>query len=366
MKFSSRFLPGFTLLEVLVATSLFASVGLMGTGVYLNLTRGQQQVMSRNLLYDDAQFILDKLSRDIATNGLDYEEYYNQIVLGGKPGMNFGHYASQFYYNTDKASSGCPDISQGKCSNIGKNPPTGNFPEKNNAFYKAGVEAPKIFCQGFDPLFSTGKNHACVTQLFLINQVGTKKTMIGREKIDWGSDKATSVLSRATMILAEDYGTLFPRLFRCVPGTCDKKLIITTLNVSTPPSLEVKYPDPDDLDNTDVSLTSSASSDAKYLSGAYNEGKNFVPFTPSRVDIEDIKFYVSPAEDPHRSYAESNLNKGTLTTVHQPKIIISLTIQPSSNVRYKTKHSSLTVQTTVTPGLFAEVASYPPQMVKNP
>ena len=186
---SLRTSQGFTLIEVLVAASLFSVVGMMATSVFMNLSRGQQQIGSRSTIYDDAQFILDSLTRQISSNAIDYEEYYNQVVLDGMPGMHYGEYASQFYYDVKNKERGC-DSADPTCVNIGSNPSSGNFPESNNAFYEPGISLnEKLFCQGFDPIFTKTKNHACMKQLFLINPDGNKKTLIAPEKVDW-SDTA--------------------------------------------------------------------------------------------------------------------------------------------------------------------------------
>lgn len=355
---------GFTLLEVLLAACLFSVVGMMATGVFLNLSRGQQQVSSRNTLYDDAQFILDQLTKEIGSNAIDYEEYYNRIVLKGNPGMNYGQYAARFYYDLATPKDECPTTNP-LCVNVGTNPSIGNFPEKSNAFYKAGTTAPDIFCSGFEPIFSTSKGHACVKQLYLINPDGTKKFFIAPEKIDWDvtNNKSSYVLSRAMMVAYTDAAgnNSIPHLFHCeTDSMCTKRLEVDTLNI-TPPVMNklLYYPDPDDLKGT-------LGQGDTPIDKAYNGGKNFVPFTPSRVNIKYIKFLISPTEDPHKAFAEANADMGTITNVHQPKVTIVLTVEPLSNAKNGTNYPSLTVQTTVTPGLFTEVMSYPPQMVKKP
>lgn len=347
---------GFTLLEVLLAASLFSIVGMMATGVFLNLSRGQQQVGSRNTLYDDAQFILDQLTKEISSNAIDYEEYYNRIVVGGNPGMNYGLYAAQFYYNVKDGKPGCP-VPNSQCVNVGKNPSIGNFPEKSNAFYASGVTSP-IFCSGFEPIFSTSKGHACVKELYLINPDGTKKIFIAPETINWSTNKSSSVLSRASMTAYEDASSnSIPHLFTCDIANCPSSVDVTTLTTPAQ-NITLRYPNPDDLKGT------SGQGDTP-IDKAYNDGKDFVPFTPSRVNIVSIKFFISPAEDPHKAFAEANENTGMITNVHQPKVTIVLTVEPSSNTKGSTSYPPLTVQATVTPGLFTEVTSYPPQMVKK-
>ena len=349
---------GFTLLEVLVAASLFSVVGMMATSVFLNLSRGQQQVSSRNTLYDDAQFILDQLTKEINSGSIDYEEYYNRIVLKGKPGMNHGYYAAQFYYHLLNGKDSCA-LTNSSCVNTGMNPSIGNFPDKSNAFYSSGATS-TIFCSGFEPVFTTSKGHACVQELYLLNPDGTKKTFIAPEKLDWGGpDKLSYVLSRASMIsYADSLGNnSVPHVFHCEnDSNCSKQVDgIITQNIASPDKIAaLTYPD--------IGTMGLAGS---VVEKAYNGGKDFVPFTPSRVNIKNIAFFISPTEDPHKAFAETNENEGMITNVHQPKVTIVLTLEPISNVKGGTSYPPLTVQTTVTPGLFVEVPSYPPQMVKK-
>lgn len=350
---------GFTLLEVMLVASLFSVIGMMATGVFLNVSRGQQQVGSKNTLYDDAQFILDQLTKEIASGAIDYEEYYNRIVVEGKPGMNFGHYASQFYYDLVKKQN-CP-VTSPTCVHIGKNPPASNFPEKSSALYQAGVNEGGIFCKNFEPIFSTSKGHACVTQLYVINPDGTRKTFVAPEKIYWegSNEKKTSyVLSRAQMVQYTDAnGKAIAHLFRCENGEiCSGKLPgLKTINIDSPKTIDLTYPDPDDLEGK-------GGLGETPVDKAYNKGMNFLPFTPSRVNIKSVKFYIGPPEDPRKAIGEANEDAGTVTNVHQPRVTILLTIEPISNVKNGTDYPALTAQTTVTPGMFTEIESYPPQM----
>lgn len=344
-----------------MVASLFSIVGMMATGVFLNVSRGQQQVGSKSTLYDDAQFILDQLSKEIAGGAVDYEEYYNRIVLEGMPGMNFGHYASQFYYDLVETKT-CPKTSP-TCVNIGKNPPASNFPEKSSAFYQAGVSGEGIFCDDFEPIFSTAKGHTCVTQLYVITPDGTRKTFIAPEKIYWegSNEKKTSyILSRAQMVAYKDAkGDTIAHLFQCEKGKemCSGELTgLKTINLNnSPATVDLTYPDPDDLKGV-------KGQGATAIEKAYNQGKDFLPFTPSRVNIKSMRFYIGPPEDPRKAIGEANEDAGTVTNVHQPRVTIVLTIEPISNVKSGTSYPALTAQTTVTPGMFTEIGSYPPQM----
>lgn len=377
---------GFTLLEVLIAASIFSIIGMLATSIFINLSQNKQKITARNLVYDDAQFILDRLTREISSNTIDYEEYYNQLIIGGKPGMNFGRYASQFYYNIDpsNSTSPCDDLkkqnNKKSCVNTGENPRNGNFPDSANAFYTSGVDpvatANAIYCQGFQPYFSATKFHACVRQLFLINGDGNRKVLIASEDVDWGDGKSAShVLSQTSLKSFEvpnsnGTTTTIPHIFTCEfgPLCTDGASILYSQMMNLPNSvpakdIDVKLPTNRDLEElTAEPVTGTVTSEQLPIARAY--AKNFIPFTPSRVNIKDIKFYISPVEDPHKGFAEANENNGTVTNIHQPTVTIVLTVEPVSNVRYNTNYPLLTVQTTVTPGLFAEIPSYPPQMQK--
>ncbi len=370
MIFRIRITRGFTLIEVLIAASIFAIIGVLATTIYVNMSRDRQRITSRNLLYDDAQFVLDQLTRQITSNTIDYEEYYNQLVIGGNPGMNFGHYASTFYTKLDpkdKPTEDCSDLTKGNnkklCTNTGRNPATGNFPESANAFYASGQTPPAgVFCGdqlgGFQPFYTVSKYHACVKQLFLINGDANRKTMIAPELIEWGNatkERPSYVLSQATMVSTEsdDEKTALGKIFTCPTTACTGKGVVKDfVNFTTPPqgSKDISYPSSKDLGAPPATLIADA-----YL-------KDYIPFTPSRIDIKDIKFYIAPVEDPHKAFAEANEGTGQKTNIHQPTVTIVLTVQPISNVKYDTKHPVLTVQTTVTPGQFSEIQSYPPQM----
>lgn len=368
---------GFTLLEVLIAASIFSIVGMLATSIFVNLNQNRQKITSRNLLYDDAQFILDSLSRYISSNTIDYEEYYNQTVLGGKPGMNFGHYAARFYYHLAQPAGGnnytsCIDLknpadAKKSCVNTGKHPSSGNFPDSANAFYRSGnvlgADAGNIHCNTttFPPYFTSTKYFACVKRLFLINSDASRKTMIAPERISWEGSNFSHVLSQATLrsfeTTANGVITSVPRVFTCEQNCSSNPdadiAVINTQNVLTILKNQILLPSNEHLDDPNDSVAQ-----------AYDD--DFTPFTPSRVNIKDLKFFISPVEDPHRAFAEANDNNGTKTNIHQPVVTIVLTIEPISNVRYGTTYPALTVQTTVTPGLFTEIPSYPPQMKSQP
>jgi prepilin-type N-terminal cleavage/methylation domain-containing protein len=69
---------GFTLVEIIIANSLFSSVSLIGVGIFINITRVQRRIYLENAVYEDGRFLMARLSREIRLNAIDYGEYYRE------------------------------------------------------------------------------------------------------------------------------------------------------------------------------------------------------------------------------------------------------------------------------------------------
>ena len=69
---------GFTLAEVLIAATIFTIVSLVGVTVFVNVIRIQHRVFLENAIYEDARVMMERISREIRSNTVDYEEYYSK------------------------------------------------------------------------------------------------------------------------------------------------------------------------------------------------------------------------------------------------------------------------------------------------
>ena len=203
----------FTLVEVLIAASIFTIVSLIAVTVFVNVIRIQRRVALENAIYEDARFMMERISREIRENTIDYEEYYNKALLpqegtfGSLPGLNgtnpygnrYGCYAKRFYnpgsdgpedgffgaYCNDHSDASLPanaDCVIDKTTldiNTGQNPYTGSpIPYNNSGDASA-------FC---DNHFSTTScsspgSYNQQTDLYLINAGGTKKTILASKEI---------------------------------------------------------------------------------------------------------------------------------------------------------------------------------------
>jgi hypothetical protein len=85
--------------------------------------------------------------------------------------------------------------------------------------------------------------------------------------------------------------------------------------------------------------------------------ENFVPLSPMRTNIIDLKFIVSPLEDPYKAFAETDPLAGTLI---QPHITVILTVEPSASETqdYIGPIPRKTLQTTIYSQVRQNVESY--------
>ena len=74
---------GFTVLEVLITVSIFSILAIITVSAYLSSFKSEQRAKVENQVIQDARYILNTLSKEISTNYIDYEEYFNQCVIQG-------------------------------------------------------------------------------------------------------------------------------------------------------------------------------------------------------------------------------------------------------------------------------------------
>ena len=84
---------------------------------------------------------------------------------------------------------------------------------------------------------------------------------------------------------------------------------------------------------------------------------NFIPISPLRTDIVDIKFIVSPLEDPYKAFAEID---PSLKTLIQPHVTVIITVQPSVTElsNYLGPIPQKTLQTTIYSNVKTNVRSF--------
>lgn len=347
---------GLTLIELLVAVSLFSAVGLMVITLFINVTSIQARLSLENAISEDARFMMERISRAVRNNAVDYEEYFNKAMdADNQYGDLYGCYSAQFY-NPGLGEAGNDALNPGVHGAFCYNNLMTFVPyngQDNCVVYKPSVDintgqvpykgAPGTLrvSNAFAPNYLTGgtaavKNLNKVNELYLIDKSGQKKTIFSRKQTSGGA---------FALALLELNGTdtnndgVHEKWRQCsgANGTfcCNTNYDCTT-------GLGVTW---NTLEET-LGLTTTS---VNYYSG-------FVPISPMRTNITRIDFQISPGDDPRKSFAN-----GSIT---QPMVRISLTVQPSPDqlARYGNPSGAdiptLTLQTTISSRIQSEVKSY--------
>lgn len=334
---------GFTLIEVLIASSIFAMVSMIGATIFMNISQSERKTSLTNAIYEDARVVMEMLAREIRASTIDYEEYYSVGALqSAYYGINRGVYGSRFYdpgyeYNGGNPAQGSNPGDLGTtCFDPAEDPPT---PETCNDTHTI------LFPLSVDK--NTGKNFWNGTanetaftgeqsELYLISADGREKTILIKQKIT-ADDYALSMI-KLDGVDSDTNGVV--DIFKC---------------------------------KTDYTCTTSINNyaDFKHPAGDYSKiflppksdsGKiftiltaDFIPISPLRSSISDLKFYISPKDDPYKAFAEKDMQ-------YQPYVTIVLTLEPSEKERanYPGDPPKITIQTTVSAGVKQKITTYPP------
>ena len=88
-KLKYRFLGegGFSIIELLIATSIFSVIGLASLGIFTSVLNGQRKALAQSRLQREAQLIMETVTKKIRTSRVDYTEY--EVMFGlGNPILN--------------------------------------------------------------------------------------------------------------------------------------------------------------------------------------------------------------------------------------------------------------------------------------
>ncbi|MFH0834083.1 MAG: type II secretion system protein [Patescibacteria group bacterium] len=235
---------GFTLVEALVAISVFLVIITMVTGIFTNSFATQRKTDVSKVLYEEARIAFERIVKEVRRGTIDYEEYWNRFQYqysatnNSAYGENYGNYAKQFYIDGD----GDPDKITRFDENIGRN--TGPNP-LDDASSLAVCTPPLV------PV-APGTSGYEQCELYLITADGTEKTVI--------------------KLVPED-----------INGTYEYRLEMLKLDGS-------------DSNSDEIIDTWTPKIDFKNYT--------FQKIQPDSIKITSLKFYVSPVEDPRKAFAE--------------------------------------------------------------
>ena len=367
----------FTLVEVLIAASIFTIVSLIGINVFVNVIRIQRRVTLENAIYEDARVMMERIAREIRSNTVDYEEYYNKAMdqeagfgsitgLGTQNpyGNRYGCYAKRFYNpgtggpeylnfgamcaNGNKVSDD-PDCIIDKTTldiNTGQNPfagfstdPLDNSPEVASAFCDYSFSGDTTCGKAADT------DHNVQDELYLVNSQGTQKTIFTSKEI-------TPAVAGPPAVPAEHALALL----RLTGQNPDKDSVYEqwrSCDITVAPGNA--FCCSPGFDCGTIAPTSSLENTRNY--NPTNLYQGFIPISPTRTNVVSLKFIVAPLEDPRKAFAETDTSLGIQ---QQPHVTVILTVQPSASVSsgFAEDLPTITVQTTITSRVYNEVRSY--------
>lgn len=354
---------GISLVEVLIAISLFVIVATLSSNILIDTAKLQKKSSISSAIYEDLRIITQQITNEIQNGAIDYEEYYNAYVLhDGKAeqdtyyGINYGAYGSRFYdpgSSLDGAPTKHPDDLGTECS-YPKTIPAG---EDCQVIYTISTDlnvgaSPYIGDPDSVNAFCDGAKGKCskpgeVDELFLIDKTGTKKTIIGRKKTS-NKDWAIGMV-KMDGIDVDQNGVI--DTFKCAKeyactgdGTGESDILAKVIKL---PFFDTKK----DIEDYGVRLPKRSD-----LNAAFDiNSTQFVPITPLRTNVKELKFIIHPLDDPYKAYSEPKMQA-------HPSVTILLTIELADAVKdlYPGEFEELHIQTTVSAGVLNTINSYPP------
>ena len=326
---------GLTLVEVLVAVALFSVVTMIAINVMINVAKIEKRSALETAIYEDLRFVMQRLTDEVSNGTIDYEEYYNVLVIQDgeatkEYGVNYGVYGSRFFDPGKRYKDGSSPINprdlgvecsyendEGVCEviytlstdlNTGQNPFTGDETLSD------------AFCDNGEG--QCGPDAGMVDELYLLDESGTKKTILGLKKIN-GSGTEDYALGIVELEGEDTDQNGIVDTFTCMDKYfCDN-----------PQSDD--WEEPFDVGNV--------------------AGSEFVPISPLRSSIKDLKFVIFPLEDPYKAYAEDEAQQHPVVS-----ILLTIGLSEEAAASYPGDFEDLTVQATVTAGALARIDSYPP------
>jgi hypothetical protein len=333
---------------MLLTITLFSIVGAFATGVLSNSLKSARKIQQQVFLYTEAQAAMDQVAHAIESSAIDYEAYFSRKVLAEESWQtpNYGYYAMRFYdpgiggpdsiegpydgidgYGTSCSSDAygvypidcpgeAPDVSSMDL-NTGTHPFAGiqersiqysssnlREPHGMNAMCAATLADPDIECSQF--------YNQIQDELILINGQGDHRTVFRLQNMEGQEcDQAAGEECRLAQL-------------ELVGSDTNGNGVIDEWNCS-------------DLYDCDGSP----------------EITDFKPIIPSNLQIQAFYMYISPMEDPYRAFGENRAQS-------QPQVTFLMTVglNSASSQNLLGKSPTITLQRTVSTGVYHKIVSY--------
>lgn len=388
---------GFTIMEVLIASTVFVLIATMSTTILVRTIQAEKRTDILNAMYDDARVVMEQITNVIHSGTIDYDEYYSINVVQPTYGIDendqayglyHGVYGSRFFHpgNTYPPDGSGP-ISGTNPENLGRECAISG-PDGCEVYYtdtydentaqnpyegNGGLEAEdsNAFCdKTFGDPGCRDMTFAETDELYIIgeNSAGTFKAIIARQLILDNPDPERDdyAVGQLTLFGIDTDGNNNPDIFTCIDSynceldysdDADKDEINQYFKDlyqenGIPPidyfseALRLGYQD-------HLAMAKRATLNEEY---AFYKEMNFVPVTPFRTSVKNLKFIITPIDDPYRAEGEEAMQ------VH-PRVTIIMTVEPSLAERQRYPGGNpgeVTIQRTVSAGAYSPIESYEP------
>ncbi|MBU0576991.1 putative metal-binding motif-containing protein [Patescibacteria group bacterium] len=309
--------------ELVISVTILALIITTASAVYVNFFGSVRNLKAANLVYEEARFVMERIVKEVRNGTIDYEEYYNQSVI--KQGYRDQGLPEDYYeaarnpsYALDYCKYSLQFYSEGPDGEIGTFDDE-SLGVRNTVDVDGDYLPPAI---GYVEPDGDIVSSPIQNDLFLININGDRRSYvrrIEREGIgkigllklvghDFGVDNINASdpdLDPATADSCEtDPGENDGRIdtWLCEDGfTCLDRAIT----------------------NADASCTG-ITHDIIYNPGDPTEN-SYIDITPASLDIVDVKFIVSPMDDPRKAYSNNSVQI-------QPHVTIKLIARASPSI----------------------------------
>ncbi len=326
---------GYTFVELMVAMAIFASVLVIVTSITINFNNSQKRERARNMLIEETQFFMTRLAEMIRENQIDYSEYYSngagrELVLeyGNEPQEYEWHFWFLSSCETGKKDGEYNDFDGGTCERAkeGDNFDEGIF---DTFADKESINDNEDEHALLEPDDAVGTGGYMQRELYLISKDGKTKTVLKRMSNGMDDDGDGTI---------DEDGYTFWK-----DGADDRRdggerLGMLQMVTETGDDGKLKFVSAPDFQvdgNKDISVN------------------DLISITPKTLDIVDLKFYISPLDDPRKAWDEDSVDVQV-----QPHVTILLTTRPGIAWRRNLvigDKVSLSVQTTVSSRVITDV-----------
>ncbi|MFA6458585.1 MAG: type II secretion system protein [Patescibacteria group bacterium] len=310
---------GFTLIEAIIAISIFLVIITATSGIFTDAFASQRKAEVSKIVYEEGRIALERIVKEMRRGTIDYEEYWNRFKWQSTEtdnqfyGLNYGDYARYFYRD---ANGLVPDPVTRLDENIGVNADVAPLGDASSL---------AVCTPPFIPTAVTDFSGYEQCELYLITADGTEKTVFKLIPEFVGTDREYHL--EMLKLEGRDYG--------------DDGIVATL--------------DTGESDGQIDSWVPAVDFCSAYAAGVCTT-RQFQKIQPDSIQITSLKFFVAPLEDPRKAFAEF-----TDDIQQQPHVMIEMTVNPSASRAHGVRGEipSITLQTTVGARAQNEVKSLP-------